>query len=88
MATAVSVIVPVHNEENMLKRTLTSILMLNANEWLFILDRCEDRSPSRGLGDVYKRQDSWFCVPSFFVGENPFNFFCNSFFEWCMWLPP
>jgi len=44
MATAVSVIVPVHNEENMLKRTLTSILMLNANEWLFILDRCEDRS--------------------------------------------
>ena len=40
----VSVIVPVHNEEAMLRYTLLSILMLDADEWIFILDRCTDKS--------------------------------------------
>jgi len=40
----VSVIVPVHNEEAMLKHTLPSIFMLDANEWIFIIDRCTDKS--------------------------------------------
>ena len=39
-----SVVLPVHNEEDMLKRTFNTILDLKPNEVVVILDRCNDKS--------------------------------------------
>ena len=50
----VSVILPVHNEEDMLKRTLPSIFKLDADEWIFIIDRCSDRSQK--LIEIYGKK--------------------------------
>lgn len=37
-----SVVIPVHNEENVLRITLPSIFNLDAAEFIFVLDRCTD----------------------------------------------
>jgi glycosyltransferase involved in cell wall biosynthesis len=40
----VTVIMPIHNEENMLRLTLRSVYALQPNEIIFCLDRCTDGS--------------------------------------------
>ena len=39
-----SIVIPVHNEFNMLIQTLPSIFQLEAKEIIFVLDRCTDRT--------------------------------------------
>jgi glycosyltransferase involved in cell wall biosynthesis len=44
MKMSFSVVLPVHNEEAMLRLTLNSIYALNPDEMIFCMDRCTDRS--------------------------------------------
>lgn len=51
-----SLVIPVHDEANMLLLTLTTIHKLNSNEVIFVLDRCTD-STEKILKDYWKNDD-------------------------------
>jgi glycosyltransferase involved in cell wall biosynthesis len=52
-----SLVIPVHDEANMLPLTLTDIRKLKANEVIFVLDRCTD-STEKIIRDFWKKYDS------------------------------